>query len=103
MKEVLDQIPGKIQKLIERHKGDIEQAFSMLADDEALNISLSSKIYIKKGKKLCDVDIGFIKEKVKDSLHFSWDDAPLLKGAVDLPDADKGNTFYNKKAGKKEV
>ncbi len=79
MKEVLDQIPGKIQKLIEGHKEDIKQAFSLLPDEEALNLSFSAKIAIVKGKKICEVGISFTKEKVKDSLQFSWDDAPLLK------------------------
>lgn len=79
MKEVFDQIPAKIQHLIEKHKGDIEQAFSLLPDDEALNLSFSAKIAIVKGKKICEVGISFTKEKIKDSIQFSWEDAPLLK------------------------
>ncbi len=79
LKEVLDQIPSKIQKLIDGHRVDIEQAFSYLPDDEPLTLSFSAKIGIVKGKKICEVTISFTKEKVRDSLTFSWDDAPLLK------------------------
>ncbi len=80
MKEVLDQIPSKIEKLINGHRVDIEQAFSYLPDEEALTLSFSAKIAIVKGKKICEVGVSFVKDRVKDSLQFSWDDAPLLKG-----------------------
>jgi hypothetical protein len=86
MKIVLDQIPEKIQKLIAEHKGDIEEAFSLLPDDEALTVSFSAKIAIQKGRKICEVGISFTKEKVKDSLTFSWEDAPLFKEIKKMDD-----------------
>jgi hypothetical protein len=84
LKEALVQIPSKIQKLIEGHKGDIEQAFSLLSDEEVLTVLFSVKISIQKGKKICKVGISFTKENVKDSLIFYWDDAPLFKAMTKI-------------------
>lgn len=74
-------IQEKIGKLIGGHQKEIEEAFAILPDDDPLTINFSAKIAIVKGKKICEVGISFVKEKIKDSCQFSWEGTPLFDAA----------------------
>ena len=75
MRSAINKIPEKISDLLLTHTTDLEEAWSNIGDNEALNISFSAKIgFDKQGKPACEVGIAFIKERVKDSVIFHWDD-----------------------------
>lgn len=75
MKSAIDKIPDKISGLLLTHTKDLEEAWANIGDNEALNVSFSAKIgFDKQGKPACEVGIAFIKERVKDSVIFNWDD-----------------------------
>lgn len=77
MRTALKQIPEKINELLESYQKDLEEAW-LFCGDEPLNISFSAKIgFDKHQKPTCEVGISFVKEKVKDSRIFSWDDKQL--------------------------
>ncbi len=109
MKAALKLIPEKVKELLESSSKELERAWANVGD-KVLKIAIPLEIgFDKYGKPICKVGISFVMEKFEDSRSFNWDDKqlPLLpKADVDkdgnLPDADKGNTFYNKKAGKKD-
>jgi len=75
LKSALIQIPEKIKGLLNDYAIDLEEAWSNLGENEALNVNLSAKIgFDKTGKPACEVIISFIKEKIKGSIIFNWDD-----------------------------
>jgi len=87
LKSAVHKIPEKISGLLLTHTKDLEEAWSNIGDGEALNVSFSAKIgFDKQGKPACEVGIAFIKERVKDSVIFNWDDKQLslLKPLRDL-------------------
>lgn len=74
MKNALILIPEKIKDLLETYSKDLEETWT-LCGDEPLNISFSAKIgFDKYSKPVCEVGISFVKEKVKDSRIFNWND-----------------------------
>ena len=78
LKSAVNKIPEKINELLLTHTTDLEEAWSNIGDGEALNVSFSAKIgFDKQGKPACEVGIAFIKERVKDSVIFNWDDKQL--------------------------
>jgi hypothetical protein len=75
LKSALTQIPKVIEGMLRDYKDDLEQAWANLQENESLNIGLSAKVgFDKKGIPACEVGISFVKEKVKDSVTFNWDD-----------------------------
>ena len=74
LESVLDQIPEKVKGLIQDYKDDIIQAWSRKEDGEDLSIGLSAKIFVKNNQNRCEVCISFVKDKIKDSASFTWDD-----------------------------
>ncbi len=75
MKAALVLIPEKINGLLNDYVNDLEEAWSHLGESEFLNINLSAKIgFDKHSKPACEVTIAFIKEKIKGSVTFNWDD-----------------------------
>jgi hypothetical protein len=75
LKSAVNKIPEKISELLGHHTKDLEEAWANVGSGEALNISFSAKIgFDKQGKPACEVGIAFIKERVKDSVIFNWDD-----------------------------
>ena len=73
MKSALLGIPERIEALLKDYVDDLEQAWTRCGE-EPLTISFSAKIGVAKGKNICEVSIGFIKEKIKDSQIFEWSD-----------------------------
>ena len=93
MKAALIQIPEKINGLLNDYAKDLEEAWANLAENEALNVNLSAKIgFDKQGKPVCEITISFIKEKIKGSAIFNWDDKqiPLLKSIRDICPSREG-------------
>ena len=79
MKAALIQIPKKIEELIDSNLTDLEEAWS-ICGDEPLTISFSVKIGFDKKlnqKPICEITISFVKEKIKESKVFNWDDKQL--------------------------
>lgn len=106
MKSARDKIPEKILELLMIHTKDLEEAWANVGGGEALNISFSAKIgFDKQGKPACEVGIAFIKERVKDSVIFNWDDKQLslLKPLRDLCPDGKGLTSVEISSGGKSV
>ena len=78
MKAALIQIPKKIEELLDSNLEDLEEAWS-ICGDESLNISFLIKVgFDKHSKPICEVGISFVKEKIKDSRSFTWDNKQLL-------------------------
>ena len=78
LRSAVNKIPEKISDLLLTHTTDLEEAWSNIGDGEALTVSFSAKIgFDKQGKPACEVGIAFIKERVKDSVIFNWDDKNL--------------------------
>ena len=74
MKAALVLIPEKINGLLVDYADDLEEAWSHVGENEALNVNLSAKIgFDKHNKPACEVTISFIKEKIKGSIIFNWD------------------------------
>mgnify|MGYP001444921162 CR=1 FL=1 len=87
MKSALVLIPEKIQGLLNDYAKDLEEAWANIGAGESLNINLSAKVgFDKHDKPACEVTIAFIKEKIKGSVTFSWDDKQpvLFKMVKDL-------------------
>lgn len=106
MKSALKQIPSKIEELIENHRKDLEEARANCGDSESLVISFPVKIGIdKNSKRVCDVGIQFIKERVKDSITFSWDDSQLslLKNLRDVCPKGEGESVTISTPGKEPI
>lgn len=80
MKSALVLIPEKIAGLLNDYAKDLEEAWANVGAGESLNINLSAKVgFDKHDKPCCEVTIAFIKEKVKGSVTFNWDDKqPVL-------------------------
>jgi hypothetical protein len=78
----IDLIPEKVRELLNEHKGEIEETWNRREDGEDLSISLSAKLAVKEGNKICEVVMSFTKEKVKDKRSFAWDERQenLFKG-----------------------
>ena len=75
MKAALILIPEKINGLLNDYATDLEEAWLNIAEGESLNINLSAKIgFDKYNKPACEVTISFIKEKIKGSVTFNWND-----------------------------
>lgn len=88
MKSALIKIPSEISKLIGNHQKDLEEAWANCGE-EPLSISFPVKIgFDKHSKPTCEIGINFVKEKVKDSITFHWDDKqidlPLARAVRDL-------------------
>lgn len=80
LKTAAIQIPGKIRELLDLHAKDLHEAWARCGE-EAFSISFPVKIWMDRhGKPACEVGISFVKERVKDSLTFNWDDHQ-----IDLP------------------
>ena len=78
MKAALILIPEKIKGLLNDYTKDLEEAWANVGENEALNINLSAKIgFDKHSKPACEVTISFIKEKIKGSVTFNWEDRNL--------------------------
>lgn len=74
MRQALILIPEKINGLLNDYSKDLEEAWANIGENEALNINLSAKIgFDKHQKPACEVTISFIKEKIKGSVTFNWD------------------------------
>ncbi len=80
MKQALTLIPEKIVGLLNDYAKDLEEAWANVGAGEVLNINLSAKVgFDKHDKPSCEVTIAFIKEKIKGSVIFNWDDKqPVL-------------------------
>jgi len=92
MKAALVLIPEKISGLLVDYAKDIEEAWANVGDGESLNINLSAKIgFDKHSKPVCEVTIAFIKEKIKGSVTFNWDDKQnnLFKAVKRMDDLGK--------------
>jgi hypothetical protein len=77
LKSAIAKIPEKVTELLDLHARDLEEAWANVGD-EGLTISLSVKVGFDKAHKgVCDVNLSFTKEKVKDTASFSWDDRQL--------------------------
>jgi hypothetical protein len=77
LKSAIQKIPEKVKDLLDGHDSDLEEAWANVGD-EGLTLSISAKIgFDKQRKGLCDVTLSFVKEKVKDTSSFSWDDRQL--------------------------
>lgn len=74
LETVLDQIPEKVKGLIQDHKDDIIQAWSHNKDWMGFNVDFFVRIFVENNQNKCDVCISFVKEKIKDSASFTWDD-----------------------------
>ena len=84
MKQALILIPEKINGLLNDYVKDLEEAWANVGDGESLNINLSAKVgFDKHSKPACEVTVSFIKEKIKGSVIFNWNDKqiPLLNAA----------------------
>ncbi len=84
MKSAIASIPVKIAELMANHLKDLAEAWANCGE-EPLPISFPVKIgFDKNGKPYCEIGISFVKEKVKDSTTFNWDDhqMSLLKMAT---------------------
>ncbi len=106
MKAALILIPEKINGLLNDYAKDLEEAWSNLGENEALNINLSAKIgFDKTGKPACEVVISFIKEKIKGSVIFNWDDKQdnlfkVVKGMDDRLKKDHTSMTISSSDGK---
>ncbi len=78
MKQALILIPDKIQELIEIEKDKLFEAWAARDDGENFSISVGIKLGTDRhGKNVCDISLSFIKEKVKTTTSFTWDDHQL--------------------------
>jgi hypothetical protein len=106
MKQALILIPEKINGLLTDYADDLEEAWSHLGDNEALNINLSAKIgFDKHSKPACEVTISFIKEKIKGSVTFNWGDQQnnlfkVIKGVDDELKKDHTSMTISSSNGK---
>jgi len=92
MKAALVLIPEKINGLLNDYAKDLEEAWAKVGENEALNINLSAKIgFDKHNKPACEVQISFIKEKIKGSVTFNWDNKQnnLFKAVKKMDDSVK--------------
>ena len=75
MKSALVIIPEKISGLLNDYAKDLEEAWANLGENDSLNINLSAKVgFDKHNKPACEVTISFVKEKIKGSVTFNWND-----------------------------
>jgi ribosomal protein L10 len=105
MKQALILIPEKINGLLTDYADDLEEAWSHLGDNEALNINLSAKIgFDKHSKPACEVTISFIKEKIKGSVTFTWGNQEnlfkVVKGIDDSLKKDHTSMTISSSSGK---
>jgi hypothetical protein len=99
LKSAVNKIPEKISELLTIHTKDLEEAWANIESGDALNISFSAKIgFDKQSKPCCEVGIAFIKERVKDSRIFNWDDKQ-----PNLFELKKGSTKKIQKAGENAI
>ncbi len=70
----MDGIESRIHELLGEHTQTINDLWKEKGEEEDISISLSVKLRIKEGQKLCDVGISYIKEKIRESKSFPWDE-----------------------------
>ncbi len=70
----MDGIEARIHELLGDHAQEINDIWKERGEEEDVTISMSVKLRMKEGQKLCDVGISYVKEKVRESKSFPWDD-----------------------------
>ena len=70
----IEEIKEKIRTLFKEHKEEIEEVWTRRGEEEDLSINMGVKLGIKEGKNFCVVGMSFVKEKVKDTISFPWDE-----------------------------
>jgi len=70
----IEEIEEKIRTLFKEHKEEIEEVWTRRGEEEDLSINMGVKLGIKEGKNFCVVGMSFVKEKVKDTISFPWDE-----------------------------
>ena len=70
----MDGIEERIRELLSNHEEEINEIWKERGEEEDLTISMSVKLGMKEGQKICDVGISFIKDKVKEKRSFPWDE-----------------------------
>ncbi len=70
----MDGIESRIHELLGDHAQEINDIWKDRGEEEDLTISMSIRLRMKEGQKLCDVGISYVKEKVRESKSFPWDD-----------------------------
>lgn len=93
----IDEIEEKIRALFKEHKEEIEEVWTKKGEEEDLTINMGVKLGIKEGNNYCVVGMSFVKEKVKDTISFPWNEKQenLFKGKEkeDPKANEKGNGF----------
>lgn len=106
MKQALILIPEKINGLLTDYAKDLEEAWANVGDGESLNINLSAKVgFDKHSKPACKVTISFIKEKIKGSVIFNWENKQdslfkVVKGIDDGLKKDRTSMTISSSGGK---
>lgn len=93
----MEAIEERIRELLNKHQEEIDQIWKERGEEEDLTISMSVKLGMKEGQKICDVGISFIKEKVKEKRSFPWDEKQEnlfdKKGKEDKETKDRSKEF----------
>ncbi len=92
----MDAIEERIRELLTTHEETMNEIWKEHGEEEDLTISMSIKLGMKEGQKICDVGISFIKEKVKERRSFPWDERQS-----NLFDKGKGKGKENGKPNEK--
>jgi len=70
----LNQVKEKIDNLLHRHKGQVEEVWLR---DSKVGINISVKLFVKDGRNNCAVAISFTKEKIRDASSFPWNEKQI--------------------------